>query len=220
MKNSLDFLSLSDIGHTNVKIWRDGKVKIIPLKEFSPEKWREKIYYINVNRDIQKKLDLLSNWIDISNFIDIKTDYKTLGIDRKIGIYGAKNEIIVDLGSAITIDLIKDGIHLGGYILLGKDATIRTFQEKTPHLNFKKEGELSNNSIPKSSKDALYFGFFNPIIALIKSLQKQYSLEVILTGGDSEEFEKLLDFKVTLKKNLLFENMKKCINLKQLEKTL
>jgi len=208
MKKYLDSLCLSDIGHTNAKIWKDGKVEIVPLKNFSPEKWREKIYYINVNQTIQPKLKNLSNWIDISTKIRVNTDYRTLGIDRKVVIYRSQNEIVVDLGSAITIDIIKNGDHLGGYILLGKEATIKTFKEKTPHLNFQNDGLGNFKSIPNSSENALYFGFFAPIINLVKSLKESYSLKVILTGGDSQEFANLLDFTVILKPNLIFENMR------------
>ena len=170
MRNFLDSLYLSDIGHTNAKIWIDGKVETIPLQKFSPENWREKIYFINVNKSIQNRLEQLPNWIDISENILVDTDYKTLGIDRKVAIYSSKNEIVVDLGSAITIDIVKDSKHLGGYILLGKEITIKSFQQKTPHLNFQNRIEFSKNSIPQTSEDALYFGFFHPIIYLIESL--------------------------------------------------
>jgi len=209
MKNSLDSLYLSDIGHTNVKILKNGKLEIIPLSHFSPADFSEKIYYINVNLEIQNKLDKFPNWINIAGKVEISTNYQNIGIDRKVAIFEIENGIVVDLGTAITIDIVKNRKHLGGYILLGKNSTIQAFQNKTPHLQF--ENSKKNINFPNKTQDALYFGFFHQLNFFLKSLRETESLEIILTGGDSQELSENLNFPHILNQNLIFENMKKII---------
>jgi type III pantothenate kinase len=215
MKNFSDYLYLSDIGHTNAKIWRDGNIETIPLQKFKPEQITQKIFYINVNHQIQKTLSQLPNWIDLKNYFSIKTNYPNLGIDRKVAIFEIENGIVVDLGTAITIDILKNGTHLGGYILLGKSGTLKTFQEKTPHLKFQQISE--NSEYPNLTENALYFGFFQPIINFIQSIQAKENLKIILTGGDAQEFFNLINFPATLNKNLIFENMQKIVKYKNLK---
>jgi len=213
MKNSLDSLYLSDIGHTNVKILKNGELEIIPLSSFSPANFPQKIFYINVNLQTQQILDKFPNWINIANLIEIDSNYKNLGIDRQVVIFDIENGIVVDLGTAITVDIVKNRKHLGGYILLGKNSTIQAFQNKTSHLKFSDSGKMQN--LPNETQDALYFGFFHQLKFFLQSLKENEGLPVILTGGDSQEFSQLLDFPHILNSKLIFENMKKIITLFQ-----
>jgi len=206
MKNSLDSLYLSDIGHTNVKILKNGELEIVPLSHFSPANFPQKIFYINVNLQIQKTLDKFPNWINIANLIKIDTNYQNLGIDRQVAIFDIENGIVVDLGTAITIDIVKNRKHLGGYILLGKNSTIQAFQNKTSHLKFSDSGKMK--TLPNETQDAVYFGFFHQLKFFLKSLKENENLPIILTGGDSQEFAKYLDCSYTLNTNLIFDNMK------------
>jgi type III pantothenate kinase len=207
--NSSASLYLVDIGHTNAKFWRDGEIERVPLDLFYPKFFSEKIFYVSVNLKYREALKNLPNWVDLEPLIEINTNYKTLGVDRKLAIYGVKNGIIVDMGSAVTVDVVKNGVHLGGYILLGKDAVISAFKEKTPHLSFG-DGEPFFEKLPNSTEDALYFGFFHPIISLLKKLEEDYTLPITVTGGDSCEIREI--FKdAHFKPNLLFENMEKIV---------
>jgi type III pantothenate kinase len=203
IKSSLDYLC--DIGHTTAKLLnlKTNKIIKIDIDEFNPTKYKNLIF-INVN---QKFNSFPNSWIDLSDFLNIDTNYKTLGIDRQVAIWNSKNSIIVDFGSAITIDIISKNKHIGGYILLGKDEVIRGFQRKTPHLNFKKNLQNKNNEIPITSEEAIYFGFFSPISYFINSLSNKYKISTIITGGYAKEFLPYLN-KVIYKQNLIFDNMK------------
>lgn len=207
MRSSFASLYLSDIGNTNVKIWRDGDIEIFPLSDFQPTIIKEKIYFISVNREFSKRVEKLSNWIDISNLFKVETEYKTLGIDRVVAINNLKNGIVVDVGSAVTVDIVKNSKHLGGYILLGKDATFRAFRDKAPHLKIENRDLLNLETTPLFSEDAIYYGFFHSIANLVLSLQKRYSIDnITVTGGDGKELHQILKGSI-FKRELLFENI-------------
>lgn len=211
MKKHLKSLFLFDIGHTNAKYWNNETKTSIPIQNFTPEMWNsEKIFYINVNKLFEKKLHSLENWIDLSDKFSINTEYKTLGVDRKVVIFGFINRIIVDLGSAITVDIIKNKKHVGGYILLGKSSVISSFESKIPHLSFEKNNSLKSFETPQKSEDAMYYGFFHQLLYFLRSLQSKFSLEITLTGGDSAEFHKIFN-SVNIEQNLIFKNMIKII---------
>ncbi|EJF06563.1 pantothenate kinase, type III [Thiovulum sp. ES] len=209
MRKFFTSLSLADIGNTNAKIWRDGKLEIVSLSDFSAEKIREQIFYISVNPKFAKVLNSLQNWIDIESFAEIDTNYKTLGADRKLAIFGLENGILIDMGSAVTIDIMKNGKHLGGYILFGKSYLIQSFKEKIPHLNFGKN-QLSDEVVPQNSEDALLSGFYHQLVSFLRDLEKKHKLKLFFTGGDSLDMLQYFP-KAKFNKNIIFENMIKIV---------
>jgi type III pantothenate kinase len=211
MKKSYQFPYLFDIGNSFVKLCRDGEIIKFEVSNFSPSSFKkELVFFSNVNPMFREEIKSLSNWIDISEKMreEIITDYRTLGSDRVVAIYGARNSIVVDLGSAVTIDIVKENRHLGGYILLGKKKVFESFQKGISHLKIENKFELGISEIPNLSEDALYFGFFHPLATFIENLSKRYNLDILITGGDGEEL-KILLANSRYEKELLFKNMKK-----------
>ena len=45
---------------------------------------------------------------NLANFIDFKTSYIGLGVDRAVACYFEENAVVIDAGSAITVDIIED----------------------------------------------------------------------------------------------------------------
>jgi type III pantothenate kinase len=209
MRKSSTSLYLADIGNTNVKFWRDGNFEVLSLKDFTPEKFTENIFYISVNQSLKNVLSSLKNWTNLESFVEIDTNYKTLGIDRKVAIYGVQNGIVIDMGSAITIDVVKNSVHLGGYILLGKSFLIESFREKIPNLSFGNE-KLSDEVLPEKTGDALLSGFYHQLVSFIRDLEKRYKTEIVFTGGDSEEMSEYFP-NASFDKNLIFNNMRKVV---------
>jgi type III pantothenate kinase len=114
-----DFMVLVDIGNTNFHIWDNGK--IYDLK--SPEKFKDDIYYISVNETKEKKfLQKNPKAVNLKEFAVLDTSYTLLGIDRIMACKAVNDGIVVDVGSAITIDVMQNGIHLGGIIMPGINA--------------------------------------------------------------------------------------------------
>ena len=69
-------------------------------------------------------------------------DYRQLGVDRWLTLLAAhalapQGSIIIDAGSAITIDLLaRNGDHLGGAILPGLNTSLQRFQSLFPGVDF------------------------------------------------------------------------------------
>jgi len=145
--------------------------------------------------------------------IPIKNLYatpETLGVDRLAAIIGAfslfnnQNILIIDAGTALTIDFInKKGEYLGGNISPGMEMrfkALNTFTNKLPFIS----KDYTFNFIGTSTKTAIISGvqqgMINEIEGYINYFHNKYnSLKIILTGGDSFFFEKNI-------KNTIFAN--------------
>lgn len=113
---------LCDIGNSNVDFYHNGKIWSESLNEFESYSSKEKVYFISVNEEITKRLDSKKNFLNIEEMFSFDTIYQGMGIDRVAACYTIKDGIVVDAGSAITVDIMSGGMHLGGYILPGINA--------------------------------------------------------------------------------------------------
>ncbi len=200
---------LCDIGNTTFHFLIGKKHKKYSLNDRIP-KFKEKIVFVSVNEKARKKL-LQSNpdAVDIKEYLDFKTEYKGQGIDRVLACLFVKDAIIVDAGSAITVDIMKKGKHKGGFILLGLSAFIKAYPKISKKLKFDFEKDINLDKIPLQTKDAIQYAMMKSIILPIKEVAKNKN--IIFTGGDG----KLLSgyFKNSVyKKDLIFENMKRIID--------
>jgi type III pantothenate kinase len=120
-------------------------------------------FYASVaNPEVEKLLlSSLKNFLDVDTPVRLRsqkcaggvqsgyTEPEKLGVDRWLALVGATDfapvdKLIVDAGSAITIDLLtKDGIHLGGAILPGFNTTIERFKQVMSKANFNHPDILS-----------------------------------------------------------------------------
>ena len=109
---------LCDIGNTSTKFFIDKNIKNYYKNDKIP-KFKDDIFYISVNEKATKKL-LKKNphAKNLASFIDFKTYYIGLGVDRAVACYFEENAVIIDAGSAITVDIIEDKKHIGGFIFL------------------------------------------------------------------------------------------------------
>ena len=135
---------------------------------------------------------------------------ETLGVDRLAAIVGGyslfknRNILIIDAGTALTIDFIKDKReYLGGNISPGMEMrfkSLNNFTEKLPlvsnNMNFSVIGNTTENALISGVQQ----GMINEIDGYIDYFTNKYeNLKVILTGGDSFFFEKNI-------KNAIFAN--------------
>ena len=109
---------LCDVGNSFLhfyyvgRIWRENPNNISIKKSHIP------IYYISVNSNHEKKLlDSHKTCINLAPYIEIDTGYSGLGIDRRAACKAIGDGVIVDAGSAITVDIMENGSHLGGFII-------------------------------------------------------------------------------------------------------
>ena len=131
----------------------------------------------------------------------MKSMYKgNLGTDRILAaIAGAKiygiPVIVIDIGSAVTIDLIDDrGIFIGGIILAGAEMRIRALAEFTsalPRIPIPKDRpSLIGNSTIACMSSGIYHGMRKEIEGLVSAIQEDIGKTgVVVTGQGNQLFK-------------------------------
>ena len=197
---------LCDIGNTSYHFLdkeRDFKESVAT---FDPSPVKKKVYFISVNGQVSKKLASLENWIDLSVFVDKSRYYESMGIDRIVATMGVKNALVVDAGSAITVDMVKNGVFCGGFIYPGVKAMQKTYANISPALAYSFNFECDLDIMPKNSQDAISYGYLKTLYLELIS----HNLPIILTGGDASKLKKIFrDAKIDAQ--LIFNSMKKII---------
>ena len=200
---------LCDIGNTTYHFLVRDKHKKYFLDEKVPV-FDEEIYFVSVNEKATKRL-LKKNphAKNINKLLNFQTSYQGLGIDRAVACSFQDNCVIVDAGSAITVDVMEEGIHKGGFILLGIRRFMKSYPKISKKLNFEFEKEINLDKIPLRTKDAIQYAMLKSIILPIKEVS--LNKNIIFTGGDGEVLSKYFE-NSTYKKDLIFENMKRIID--------
>ncbi|MFC1624325.1 type III pantothenate kinase [Candidatus Omnitrophota bacterium] len=121
---------------------------------------------------------------------------KALGQDRLVNaraafeLYGGES-IIIDLGTAITIDVInKDKEYLGGAIAPGIEISLKALSEKAallPEAAIKRPKTILGKKTKESMLSGAVYGFSSLCDGIVRRLKKRYCRKgkVILTGGAS-----------------------------------
>jgi len=117
-----------------------------------------------------------------------------MGIDRWLAMIAAKEQcitpsfIVVDAGTAYTLDVVQQGIHQGGYILPGVLMAQDALYGKTDqvHRYSEHQEEDINRLLGKNTVQCVEYGILNQLLALTRQVQQDFSgLPIILTGGDA-----------------------------------
>ena len=196
-------LTLCDIGNSSFDFFRDAKKEKIFVADYELQESDEKIFYICVNEKIANRVKNFANWIDLKDFVEMKNYYETMGIDRIMGCEAVQNGVIIDAGSAITVDVVKDGVFMGGYITLGLYASHVAYKELSSRLTYSYNFEIDLDKMPKNSRDALTYGQLGLLYRDVLS----HSLPIYLTGGDAPKLKHIFKDAV-LDEELLFKGMK------------
>lgn len=197
---------LCDIGNTSYHFLEDERDYKERVTKFDPSSIKQKIYYISVNVTVTKLLETLDNWINLQDKVDMSNYYDTMGVDRIFACEAINNGIIIDAGSAITVDVVKDSKFQGGFIYPGVNAMAATYENISPALAYPFNFDLDLSKLPKNSTDAISYGFLKTLYAEVMS----HSMEIFLTGGDASKISKIFkDAKID--ETLIFKGMKKII---------
>lgn len=197
---------LCDVGNTSYHFLDGSRDYKESADSFDPATITKQVYFISVNSRVTQKLQNLKNWIDLSAVIDKSIYYETMGIDRIVAVESTQNAVIVDGGSAITVDVVRNGVFEGGFIYPGINAMHKTYKSISPALEYPFNLELNVEKLPKDSQNAISYGF----LKLLYSEVLSYGLPIILTGGDASQLKRLFK-EAKVDKLLLFESMKKLI---------
>ncbi|OPA75860.1 pantothenate kinase [Campylobacter pinnipediorum subsp. pinnipediorum] len=204
---------LCDIGNTNATFCEDGKISQIGIDKFQEYKPNQKVYYICVNDQIQKIIKEQKYFINLEPYYEIDTIYQGLGIDRIAACSNITTGVVVDAGSAITVDIMLNSLHIGGYILPGIAHMLKAYENISPRLKIPINSQIDLDAFPQRTTDAISYGIIKPIITLLEKVA--FGQNVYFTGGDGQFLSKF--FKNAIyDRMLVFRSMQKIINEKVL----
>lgn len=200
---------LCDIGNTTYHFLVDDKHYKYFINESLPN-FDEVVYFISVNDSATQKLKATYfDCINLEDYLDFETSYVGMGLDRKIACVGHDNAIIVDAGSAITVDIMNEGKHKGGLILPGLQKLQELYANTSPKLDYEINTKVNLDTIPLCTQDAISYSILKSIILPIKELCGEQ--KILFTGGDGEFLSRYFDNAI-YKNDLIFENMKGIID--------
>jgi type III pantothenate kinase len=141
---------------------------------------------------------------------------ESLGVDRWLGMLGAfklypgKNILVVDLGTATKLDIIRHtGQHLGGWILPGIDTMYMSLLSDTTLVHAEKSFNASlaiGQSTTECVNNACWLASTGAInLALQQASAQSCPVDVLVaTGGNASLIKDLLEHPVTLIDDLIF----------------
>ncbi|MCI6989805.1 MAG: type III pantothenate kinase [Campylobacter sp.] len=199
---------LCDIGNSQIKLYEDGKISSFGVDKFANFKPKKRVYFISVNPKISPTA---FNFINIKDFFCFATKYRGLGIDRIAGCYDIKDGVVVDAGTAITVDIMSEGIHQGGYIYPGIYEALKNYALISDALKVSFNSNIDLDILPQKTNDALTYGLVKPLVLSIKDIAKDQ--KIYLTGGDGHFFSQFFKNSV-FDKTLIFRGMLKALKQK------
>ena len=156
--------------------------------------------------------------------VPIAIDYtsrQTLGTDRiavAVGVVcnmGIKDALVVDMGSAITFDIVENGAFKGGNISLGVAMRFRALHEFTAALPLCKAIEPTE-TFGSTTKEAIEQGVMQGILYEIEGyiervLQKNRENSIIFCGGDAESFVNRIKNAIFAPRKLMFTGLNRIL---------
>tara|TARA_B100000963_G_scaffold166729_1_gene144725 strand:+ start:599 stop:1324 length:726 start_codon:yes stop_codon:yes gene_type:complete len=140
------------------------------------------------------------------------TNVDDLGVDRWLAMIGATkkyggNLLIVDAGTAITLDIINGNlIHLGGFILPGLRASSEILARNTSRIHDFYPDEQIN--IPgNDTQSCVIGGALFSVISVIKNLMSSYALRLVITGGDRQIIINKISEEYLVEENLVLDGL-------------
>ena len=214
-----------DIGNSAIK-WRtlDSEVFSQSGNNFSPKSlpnnqsiWLSAVAHPEIVKAIEMEFSDVEVVKSLSHFSSLTIAYKEpldLGSDRFLAMLGAlkhfpdRNMLIIDVGSALTIDVVNDsGEHQGGLIMPGLEAIRGSFAKFATNSQ-----NLNLSSLQTSTEEAWLSGTQKMLISSIKEQITGFESEqpdgiVTLTGGSVRSLISELPETVHYFDNLVFDGL-------------
>ena len=133
-----------------------------------------------------------------------------LGIDRLLGAYAAQRRlgsplVVVDAGSAVTVDWVNHaGGFGGGAILPGVELQLAVLAAETdalPRIDFRRPAHRVGPG--RNTAEAITLGVLTGVAATVERLVRESQVPVILTGGDARLIAERLNRDHQLAENLV-----------------
>lgn len=154
--------------------------------------------------------------------IPVKNTYETphtLGMDRLAAAVGAhtifpgRNVLIVDFGSALTIDLLsRKGEFSGGNISPGAGLRFKVLHQHTDKLPLCTLSNEPSGSFGTDTGSAIRNGVINGIVFEIEGYIEQIKAStddpaIIFTGGDADFFAEMIKNTIFVDQQLIFKGL-------------
>ena len=214
-----------DIGNSAVK-WRTNESEVFSknIDGFSIKSlpnsdvfWISSVAYPDTVNSIKKHFTNVHEAQSLREFGKLVLSYDDpsgLGVDRFLAMLGAqlhfpsKDLLIIDVGSAITFDVIKSsGHHQGGLIMPGLKALRLSFKKFSTSSQ-----ALESFSIKNNTKEAWSSGTHAMLLASINQQNNEFKLkypdgEVLISGGIVKEILKDLPKSINYIDNLVLDGL-------------
>jgi len=167
------------------------------------------------------KLHMLYSQVHCRGVVSAYPESTRLGVDRWLALMGAaevtqQDAIVVDAGSAITLDLLRaDGQHLGGAILPGFNTSVARFKDILSVADFH-HTEIQSIEEPGCSTESCIHinyktetgNYLNQLIQRWRGLLADDAI-LIVSGGDAERVVSQVDCDYRLIPDLVFRGMRR-----------
>ncbi len=142
-----------------------------------------------------------------------------MGVDRWMALIAASelvhgDVVVIDAGSAITLDLLRaDGKHLGGAILPGINTSLDVFKRIFNHIDFKDPAIDETTEPGCSTEEAIHINYTHNSIELLPGLVNCWTsyfdndATILLTGGDAVRVQSELQKPARIVPDLVFLGM-------------
>jgi pantothenate kinase type III len=197
----LDKILLVDIGNSNINLQTDNIYTTIAINDF------DKKLLLKHNKSL---ISCVANFELIDNFnnpkiveklpyknINFAYDLGQLGVDRYLAIIAGfnifpnTNFVVIDIGTAITIDKIVGGNHTSIGIIPGLEKLKNTFDFR---------GDDSKNTFANACSDMLK-------IYLEKIITEHKNYKILITGGN-QNLLKITNENISYHQNLTLDGLK------------
>ena len=210
-----------DIGNTRIK-WRlvEGEIThpscaqtvdelrlpFEPVKEVWISSVADKAVNDQVNDLMRERYDVVPQYarvdVNSSSILCAYEHPERLGVDRWLALLAARDQcegalIVVDVGSAVTIDLMMENQHCGGFIMPGYSMLQTTLLGQTARIKFEglstsvsPTGGRDTASCVSAGADLMFEGLAQSILSLKDRFDQ--SAQIVLTGGDAHRLESML----------------------------
>lgn len=136
-----------------------------------------------------------------------------LGVDRWLQMLGladkTKRQCVVGCGTALTIDLIEFGVHLGGYILPNVYMQRHALYAGTQQIAVK-AGRFDSIELGNTTFDAVNHGVLFGVVGAVRAIQADYpNFDITLTGGGADMINAQFGGAFSIEKELLLKGLQR-----------
>jgi len=229
--------------HLKAQLWEAGRLQASFVGSYHSA-WRQRLehwmqglpathcYFASV-LDVTRQAELdqwlarrfataVTRFVSIASALGVTNGYQQperLGDDRWMTLIAAREMVtgdcvIIDAGSAITLDLLRvDGRHLGGAILPGFNTSLEHFKQIFEYIDFNHPAIAETRQPGCSTEAAIHIDYAQTVSETLPELVNRWSHEldddtsILLAGGDAGRVQRLFGPSARIIPDLVFRGI-------------